>query len=112
MARTVRVTRVTVEYAFEGKAFTVQFDASNIASIVFSRVDFERLKGRQETESKTTVTPHLFRPGKPIAEPTIDGLAVSATSTETGTAPVESGTFDRSLWWHTTACSWFHPEEE
>lgn len=118
MAKTVSVTKVTVEYAFEGQTFTVVFtDPAKIDSIVFSRRDFDRLSAKQNELAALTpaavrrVKEHLLKPGGPFPRQ-VDGDAVLATSTPTGTAPAIATAEDRSLWWHTDTCNWFHPEDE
>ena len=113
MGKTVQVTRVTLEYAFEGKLWTVQFpDPAKIGSIVFSRIDLERLRQQQKDEIGEIAPSHILAPGEPLPAQTDTGANVLATSKETGTTSIGNGTEDRSLWWHANSCSWFHPEEE
>ncbi len=114
MGKTVHVTRVTLEYAFEGKLWTVQFpDPSRIGSIVFSRIDLERLRQQQKDERGELAPSHILAPNKPFpARIGANDANVFATSEETSTTTVANGTDDRSLWWHSISCSWFHPEEE
>jgi hypothetical protein len=113
VGKTVRVTKVTVEYAFEGKAFRVEFpEPDKIASIIFGRTDFERLKKQQEEDLNQEAKPHFLAPDKPFPALASDGDKVLATSAPLGTTSAPSGTFDRSLWWHTGSCGWFHPEED
>ena len=112
MGQTVKVTRVVVDYAFEGKTFTVEFpDPSKIAAIVFSKTDLDRLQLQQSQDNKeAVVTRRLSASRSWPAE--IDGVNIQARNTLTGTNTAAASTVDRSLWWHSTSCSWFHPEDE
>lgn len=113
MAKKPRVTKVTVEYVFEGKTFSVDFaNISEIDAIVFAKQDVDRLKAQQRLE-KDGVEPeqHTLDAGKPFPK-TKDGKKVPAKSALLGTTQDPSGTEARSLWWHTSSCVWFHPEEE
>jgi hypothetical protein len=96
----VCVKKVTVEYAFNGKAYTVQFtDPMQLGAIVFSQIDLVRLVAAQSRES--LVDPQMLHPVGPFPPEAL------ATVTETGIDPDDTGA---SLWWHTTACAWFHPQ--
>jgi hypothetical protein len=117
----VRVTRVTVEYAAGGKIFTVAFDPKNVDSIVLSETDLDRLKAKQNDLAKAN--PGVVQPVKdrepldalrPIPSKDTDGAQTFAMSSEAGFDPEANKAPDagRSLWWHTEACMWFHPEEQ
>lgn len=111
MAKKPRVTKVTVEYVFEGKTFSVDFpNISEIDAIVFAKRDVDRLKAQQRLDNGEPKQ-HTLDAGKPFPK-TKDGAKVPAKSALLGTTQGPSGTEDRSLWWHTSSCSWFHPEEE
>ena len=106
MATSVRVTKVTVEYEFGGKTFTVDFpDPSKIEAIVFSQTDLARLQAKQ-SEITGKVEDKPFKPGEPL--PDVPEFSATSKLTGTNSAPVLAS--DRSLWWHTSSCSWFHPE--
>jgi len=111
VGKTVRVTKVTVEYAFEGKAFRVDFpDPEKIATIVFSRTDLQRLQKEQVEQTGEPIDTHFLKPGEPF--PDLSGsVQVPAESTPVGSTSAPNGTFDRALWWHSSSCTWFHPEE-
>ena len=115
MGKTVNVTRVTLEYAFEGKLFTVDFpDPSKIESIVFSKIDLERLQRQQKVATGKNVVERKINPGKPFpltaGNPKTDVLATSDPTGKPTDKP--NGTEGRSLWWHSNTCSWLHPEED
>lgn len=110
MVEDVAVTNVIVEYAFGGKAFKVVFaNPSEIRAIIFNREDLERLKAKQGEATNKAVIEHRLDPLSPIGL-TADGDATHAVGTQTGTndtvAPALMG-----LWWHTSACTFFHPEK-
>jgi hypothetical protein len=117
MPKRVTVTKITVEYAFEGKTFTVVFgDPARIESLVFSQEEFDRLRARQNelaalrpSEVKA-VREHVLSPNEPFPRQASDGERLFATSTQTGSADTVGATTSRSLWWHTSSCAWFHPE--
>ena len=113
MGKTVNVTKVTLEYAFEGKLFTVEFpDPSKIESIVFSKIDLERLQKQQKVDTGKGVVERKINPGMtfPLKDDNIDVLATNNLTDKPTTAA--NGTEGRSLWWHSSSCSWLHPEED
>ena len=109
----VIVTRVAIEYAFNGKAFRLDItNPSMIDSLVFNRVDVTRLQQKQQTETKKKIDPLLFNPGEPSQFAIGDSGVFAIISKETGTAPNLTPNLLRSLWWHTESCDWFHPADE
>jgi hypothetical protein len=115
VGKTVNVTRVTLEYAFEGKLFTVDFpDPSKIESIVFSKIDLERLQKQQKVDTAKAIVERKINPGMafPLTAGNTDTV-ILATIDPTG-KPTDkaNGTASRSLWWHSSSCSWLHPEED
>ena len=109
MAKSPKVTKVTVEYAFERQTFRVEFNPEKIDAIVFGRTDLERLlakqnEGKSEAEK---VKPKRLNPRGPFSADA-EGVKVSDPL---GTTTKSNGTVQRSLWWHASSCNWFHPEE-
>lgn len=108
MAKTVRVTNVRIQYEFGGETFTVEFpNPSTIDAIVFARTDVERLKAKQREETGKAVDEHRLDPGRAFPAKTKEGVAVFG---EPGSPSTAVDADARSLWWHTSSCSWFHPE--
>jgi hypothetical protein len=114
------VTKVTVEYASAGKLFTVVFDPTKVDAIVLGKTDLERLQAKQNELAEanpSVVKPVKNRPPLKASRPipgSHDGDKTFATSAQTGTdsTPAASLDVNRSLWWHTAECGWFHPEED
>ncbi|HJU74250.1 MAG TPA: hypothetical protein VJ717_10930 [Gemmatimonadaceae bacterium] len=104
----VAVTNVTVTYAFRGESFTVTFPNPNaIDAIVFSRVDLDRIKAGQLDATKEAVREVRLEPSVELkAAPDNVSGALSSSAGRDSTAPMEN----RGLWWHSSACTWFHPE--
>lgn len=110
MADDVAVTSVTVDYAFGGKAFRVVFaNPRQIRAIILNREDLERLKAKQAEDTKKAVIEHRLDPLSPIGL-TAEGEATHAVSTQAGTNTTEAAPL-MGLWWHTSACTFFHPEK-
>ena len=111
----VKVTKVTIEYASGGKTFSLTFpDPEKISSIHFDKVDFERTRRMQETETKKAVKEHILS-GDRLTLKSFGGPATESSTPEATVKDLSKpsplvGTEFRSLWWHTSACSWFHPE--
>lgn len=110
MAEDVAVTGVTVDYAFGGKAFRVVFaNPGQIRSVIFNREELERLKEAQKAATGDAVLEHRLEPTEPVAS-VASGEPTQAAGTETGTSATIAAK-GMGLWWHTGACTFFHPEK-
>lgn len=104
MAHHVCVTKVTVQYAINGRAFTVDFDPMQVASIIFRRplMDAALQKGlRPDAVSQR------FDPVSGIPKE-VDGVRTHATVVAAGRSDAQAG---GALWWLTDEGVWFHPKE-
>jgi hypothetical protein len=110
VAEDVAVTKVTVDYAFGGKAFTVVFaNPKELRAILFHRTDLDRLKKGQAEDTKEAVMEHRLDPLTPVPL-AVKGEPTQASAVETG-ADATTASLDMGLWWHTSACTFFHPEK-
>ena len=99
----VAVTRVTVDYAFDGKAFTVVFaNPSEIRSIILERDELNKLKVALNARHEVTLDPLTAI----VPTPQNGQAAGKETGTDSSVAAPSRG-----LWWHTGACTFFHPEK-
>ena len=107
----VAVTSVTVVYAIGGKSFTVTFaDLGQIGAIVFNKKDLNRL--RKELFEEMNKKPKEIRLDPlTVIQPTVDGESTHASSAASGTNLAVAAA-NNGLWWHTNACTWFHPETQ
>jgi hypothetical protein len=110
----VLVTRVTVEYEAGGKRFTVVLDPTKVDAILLSKTDVDRLKfAQQEARKKDPAVPevieHRLNPLEqvPAKDPKSGRPTFIMTGTTSSDSPVGA---ERSLWWHTSQCAYFHPE--
>jgi len=100
----VRVTKVTIEYEFQDKPRSVSFsDPSRLGAIVFNRRDALRLREKQFEVTGEEIVDQDFKLGDPL-QSFVDGALEKSDAV---THPA-----DMSIWWHTTACLWFHPEND
>jgi hypothetical protein len=125
----VRVTKVTVEYAANGKSFTVDFDPGKLRTIVFDS-DFMR-RARQKKVGGRTKNAH-FDPGRIIprvisskadnskvdklATHAVAGKQIRSRARKAGRAAARPYANPQEptarLWWLTSENVWFHPPEE
>ena len=108
MAEDVAVTKISVDYAFGGKAFSVVFaKPSEIRSIIFHRDELEKLKAALGAPQEIRLDPSTaVQPAAPNGAPT------EAVGKEIGSdSSLATVAANRGLWWHTGACTFFHPEK-
>lgn len=111
MAEDVAVTGVIVDYAFGGQAFRVVFaNPGQIRSIIFNREELDRLKEAQKAATGNAVLEHRLEPTVPVSSAAANGEPTEAAGTRTGTSATIAAK-DMGLWWHTSACTFFHPEK-
>jgi len=110
----VTVTKVTIEYVAGDKTLTVVLDPKNVDAILLSRTDLDRLQfAQREARKKDPAVPavieHRLNPLEQVPE--TDPKSGRPTFIMTGTAPSAApAVAERSLWWHTAQCAYFHPE--
>lgn len=115
------VTKITLEYVLDRKAFTIQLDPMETAAIFFDQPAKEGAGGRdmaaaqaKQTELFGAGTPGVrpvtelpVNPRVPLQDQALAGL-VGAKTVDVREAPGDPG--GPTLWWHSGACRWFHPK--
>ena len=114
MAR-VFVQRVIVEYMSDDRLFTVEFDPNKVGSIFFNKDDVRRAQ-----KAQTEPVPQEAPEGVAIV-PLKGGLTLASQgdlaemgvkSEAESKEPEQPATLSGpELWWHTNACTFFHPNE-
>jgi hypothetical protein len=95
---------VTVEFVKGGKRFRVEFDPTQVGSIVFNKKDLQRAQAAQEL-----ATGEVIKEKFPTAAE-FSGLH-GGSSDEIAAGPAAPA-LSPSLWWHTNGCTWVHPDDE
>ena len=112
----VRVTKVTVEYEAGGKTFSVILDPTKVDAILLDRTDLDRLQfAHREARKKDTTLPEVIEHRLNALEqiPANDPKSGRSTFIMSPTsAPAGTVSAQRSLWWHTIECAYFHPDAD
>ena len=101
MAKKLCVTKVTVQYAIDGKSFTVEFDPMKVGSIFFSTKDKDAAVAAQSPAPVENPLSAIE-----AIPPRLNGKLTHARTVKKGRSAKQTGP---ALWWHTNDCNWFHP---
>ena len=106
MAHKLCVTKVTVEYAIDGKSFTVQLDPMKVGSVFFSDEDKNAAKQKQTVDNNNKEPVEHFPKASGRMPAKVGNDLTHATTVGTGTSSADTGP---ALWWRTDDGVWFHP---